>query len=102
MNFKIFELISNINTQGIRVDLFQKMETNNNNDSNDNGHDVSFNKIAFGYIYPVNASESSGIFTVPITSKMGKIIAHFKGIFVNEFTIIFRFCNLKFYSKFRS
>ncbi|KAH7640459.1 glycerophosphocholine phosphodiesterase gpcpd1-like protein [Dermatophagoides farinae] len=63
---------------GIRVDLFQKMETNNNNDSNDIGHDVSFNKIAFGYIYPVNASESSGIFTVPITSKMGKIIAHFK------------------------
>ncbi|XP_027198184.2 glycerophosphocholine phosphodiesterase GPCPD1-like [Dermatophagoides pteronyssinus] len=60
---------------GIRVDLFQKVEMNDNN--NGDGHD-DYNKIAFGYIYPVNASESSGMFTVPITSKMGKIIAHFK------------------------
>lgn len=61
-----------------------------NDNNNGDGHD-DYNKVAFGYIYPVNASESSGMFTVPITSKMGKIIAHFKGIFVHQFTIIFRF-----------
>ncbi|KPM02176.1 glycerophosphocholine phosphodiesterase GPCPD1-like protein [Sarcoptes scabiei] len=51
---------------GIRVDLFHKINKN------------VFEKIAFCYIYPLDTKESNGMCMVPITSKLGKIIARFK------------------------
>lgn len=61
-------------SQGIRLDMFKKSTI----DIGDKP-EVIFDKIAFGYIYPLEIRETNGIWMMPITSKTGKIIAKFKG-----------------------